>query len=370
MKKKRIKAFVQIMLAAVLILTSVLPLQAQETSLKLNKTNITMVAGKTYILKLSQATEKIKWSTAKKSIAQVKSIDQTSAKVTAKKTGTTKITAKAGGKKYTCKVKVVSAKLSAKNKTLTTEDSFTLKIKGKNTSKWKSSDTSVAKVNSKGKVTAKKPGKVTITATIGVSQLKCKVTVKASKWDKLLDKYLADEAVNQLVFVKYTGGTKADVMMYDKTDTGWNCVLECQGYVGKKGINKKKEGDKKTPSGVYNLTSGFGIKSDPGTSMPYVKVNKYLYWCADKEHYNQLIDTREVPHKCHGEHLIKFVPHYNYGMFLDYNSSHTYKKGSAIFLHCTGSSKYTAGCIAVSEKNMIKILKNAEEGAKICIYRK
>ncbi len=370
MKRERAKRFIQIFMAAVLVFASVLPLQAEETSAKLNKTSITIVAGKTYTLELTGVSSKVKWSTAKKSIAQVKSIDQTKAKVTAKKAGTTKITAKVSGKKYICKVKVVSAKIFYKSKTLNTGEAFKLKIKGKSTPKWKSSDTSVAKVNSKGKVTAKKPGKATITATIGVSQLKCKVTVKASRWDKLLDKYSSDDAVNQLIFVQYTGGAKADVMMYDKTENGWKRILNCQGYVGKKGINKKKEGDKKTPTGVYNLTSGFGIKSNPGTDLSYVKVNKYLYWCTDKENYNQLIDTREISHKCQGEHLIKFVPYYNYGMFLDYNSSNTYKKGSAIFLHCTGSKKYTAGCIAVSQKNMIKILQNAEEGVKICIYKK
>ena len=43
---------------------------------------------------------------------------------------------------------------------------------------------------------------------------------------------------------------------------------------------------------------------------------------------------------------------------------------SAIFLHCTGSNPYTAGCIAVSQKNMLKIIRAAQPGAKICIYKK
>lgn len=46
---------------------------------------------------------------------------------------------------------------------------------------WKSSDASVAKVDAKGVVTAKKPGKVTITAKIGKKSYKCKFTVGLSK---------------------------------------------------------------------------------------------------------------------------------------------------------------------------------------------
>lgn len=195
-----------------------------------------------------------------------------------------------------------------------------------------------------------------------------KITVMKDKWGQLLDKYRADESTNQLVFVKYTGGSSARVEMYQKSGTSWDCILDCSGYVGQNGIDKQIEGDRKTPTGTFNLTSAFGIRKDPGAKMPYVRVNKYLYWCGDAQYYNRLIDVREKPHVCSGEHLIDYVPHYYYGMFLDYNKECTYKKGSAIFLHCTGSNPYTGGCIAVSQADMIKIIQNAEPGAKICIY--
>lgn len=370
----KVKKLVRFLGAAALFVILALPVQAKaadieaDRPIELSKTNITMITGTSYVLKLEGEPKEVTWSTSKKSVAQIADKKQLSVRVTAKRAGTAKITAKAGEKSYTCKVKVVSAKLKDKKKTLKSGDSFALKVTGKKISKWKSSDTSVAEVNTKGKVTAKKSGKVTITGTIGVSKLKCIVTVKADRWSKLLDKYYGSKKVKQLVFVKYTGGSKAKVMMYSKKAGGWECILECQGYVGQKGIDKRKEGDRKTPTGVFNLTEAFGIKANPGTMMPYIDINKHLYWCADKEHYNQLIDVRETPHKCNGEHLIDYVPQYNYGMVVDYNSRNVYKKGSAIFLHCKGKNSYTLGCIAVSEKNMIKILKNAEPGTKICIY--
>lgn len=221
-----------------------------------------------------------------------------------------------------------------------------------------------------GRITVRKAGKAAVYALVGQSMLKRFVTVKRDRWSKLLAKYENNGKVRQLVFVKYTGGSSAEVCMYNKTAAGWNCILKCFGYVGQNGIGKQKEGDRKTPTGTFSLTQAYGIKADPGAKMSYVKVNRYLYWCGDSQYYNQLIDVREKPHTCHGEHLIDYVPQYNYGMFLDYNKKCVYKKGSAIFLHCTGSKKYTGGCVAVSEKNMIKIIQNAEAGAKICIYKK
>ena len=57
---------------------------------------------------------------------------------------------------------------------------LTLKITGtKSKVKWSSSDTSVAKVSSKGVVTARKVGKATITAKVGSKKLECAVTVKS-----------------------------------------------------------------------------------------------------------------------------------------------------------------------------------------------
>jgi L,D-peptidoglycan transpeptidase YkuD (ErfK/YbiS/YcfS/YnhG family) len=54
-------------------------------------------------------------------------------------------------------------------------------------------------------------------------------------------------------------------------------------------------------------------------------------------------------------------------MFIDYNAAGVAGKGSCIFLHCTGSNKYTAGCVAVSEAAMKKIIQWVKPGAKIVI---
>lgn len=63
-------------------------------------------------------------------------------------------------------------------KSLYAGSAYTLKINGKTTSgKWTSSNTKVATVSSKGKITAKAKGKATITAKIGKKKYQCAVTV-------------------------------------------------------------------------------------------------------------------------------------------------------------------------------------------------
>ena len=75
-----------------------------------------------------------------------------------------------------------AAKISKSSLTLTAGKSATLKVKNeKKKVTWKSSNKTVASVSKKGKVTAKKAGTATITASAGGNTYTCKVTVKAKK---------------------------------------------------------------------------------------------------------------------------------------------------------------------------------------------
>lgn len=81
---------------------SAVPVEVQAAAQpKLNKTSVSLNVGKTYTLKLKNAT-KVTWKSNNKKIAKVSS----KGKITAVKAGTTKVYAVYKGKKYYCKVTV------------------------------------------------------------------------------------------------------------------------------------------------------------------------------------------------------------------------------------------------------------------------
>ena len=240
--------------------------------------------------------------------------------------------------------------------------------------KYSVKDKKVATVSKKGVVTGVKPGRTKLTVRYGKQKLVIPVTVtqEAPRGSAAASLDCANET-DQIVLVDYLGGSKAKLSVHEKLDGVWTERLSCDAWVGKKGIGKAKEGDKKTPTGTFNLTTPFGIQPDPGAPMPYTQVTKYHYWCGDSasEYYNQLVDEREVSrkHTSKDEYLISYKGAYNYCLFIDYNAAGTPNKGSCIFLHCAGKNKYTAGCVAVPEKVMKQIVCWARTGAKIVIRK-
>ena len=156
---------------------------------------LTLKKGKTFTLKskvtvTGKASKKVTYKTSNKKIVTVNA----KGKITAKKKGTATITVYSkADKKKTCKIKVTvgtpvtKVKLNKTKANLNVGKSLTLKttLSPKKPSNkgiiWKSSNTKVATVTSKGVVKAKKEGTVTITATAKDGSGKkatCKITVK------------------------------------------------------------------------------------------------------------------------------------------------------------------------------------------------
>lgn len=98
---KKLTSFAMMILAVMLLLTAV-PVNTQAASISLSAKKITLVKGKSKILKVKGTKKKVTWSSSKKSVATVNA----KGKVTAKKKGTATITARIGTKKLTCKVTV------------------------------------------------------------------------------------------------------------------------------------------------------------------------------------------------------------------------------------------------------------------------
>ena len=196
--------------------------------------------------------------------------------------------------------------------------------------------------------------------------------INSANESDVLSKYQDNKKIKQLILIRHTSGSNAKLKMYvkdKKQKNKWNLILTTDVFIGKNGMGKQKEGDLKTPKGLFYITKAFGIKENPGTKLKYIKVTENLYACDDDcKYYNQIIDSKKTKHECKGEHLIDYVPQYNYAMCIDFNSENIYPKGSNIFIHVMGKKKYTAGCIALDEESMIAVLKNSTKKTKIYIY--
>lgn len=168
--RRRMTALVMTVFALSLLLS----VQVFAATVKLNKTKASVNVGKKIRLELTGA-EAEKWTTSNKAVATVKN-----GVVTAKKAGTATIKAVTENKTVSCKVTVKNpAVLSKKKVSLGINQSVTLKVK-KVTGKtvWRSKNSSVAYVNSEGKVTGLKAGSTYFIAAVYGKKLKCKVTVK------------------------------------------------------------------------------------------------------------------------------------------------------------------------------------------------
>lgn len=201
--------------------------------ISINKTAVSIYKASTVQLKamLNGTVKKAKWTSSKKSVATVNS----KGKVTAKKAGTATITAKIDGKSVTCKVKVINPTIKLNKKTVTlgagSTQQLTATVKG-NSKKvsWKSSNTKTATVNSKGKVTAKKSGTVTITAKANGVSAKCKIKIislkapSISNWkntyDSATDPFVFDGVTYTVTWKKVSGAKGYQIYYYEEDADG------------------------------------------------------------------------------------------------------------------------------------------------------
>lgn len=133
----------------------------------------------------------------------------------------------------------------------------------------------------------------------------------------------------------------------NKTDIKNREIIKFKNYyIGKNGLtNNKKEGDGKTPLGIFKLGITFGthspveiyneIKMDK--KIKYIQITPNLYWVDDSnsKYYNQLVDIEKTKKDWNSaEHLIAYSKQYEYAIEMKTNPNNIPGKGSALFIHC------------------------------------
>lgn len=152
------------------------------------------------------------------------------------------------------------------------------------------------------------------------------------------------------VYGKGVNSADATVVLYTKRGENWERTRSWAGHNGKRGwTTDHREGDKRSPVGVYTLSDAGGVLPDPGARLPYTQGPAFAaphYW--PKTHWHD----------------------FDYVIAIDYNRvkgtspldptrPEGQSKGGSIWLHMDHGSG-TSACVSLSKSGMEYLLKNLD----------
>lgn len=165
-----------------------------------------------------------------------------------------------------------------------------------------------------------------------------------------------------------------------RRDAGWKQVGESwQGVVGRAGTAWgrglhgtgapagrdgpiKREGDGKSPAGVFAIgaTYGYAASAPAGTKLRYTAVDA-AWKCVDdpaSKHYNQIVDQRTTTVDWKSAEEMKRPDElYRWVVDLGHNTSRVANNGSCIFFHVwSGADGATLGCTAMAEPVLAELV--------------
>ena len=123
---------------------------------------------------------------------------------------------------------------------------------------------------------------------------------------------------------------------------------------------RKREGDKRSPAGIFELPFLFGEGAED-FRYPYRRMTRFSR-CVDdpgSRSYNRIVDRRKVPADYRSAERMKFPGGlYRYGIFVAHNPGRIPGAGSCIFLHIRKpGGAPTVGCTAMRQKELVQIMR-------------
>jgi L,D-peptidoglycan transpeptidase YkuD (ErfK/YbiS/YcfS/YnhG family) len=171
---------------------------------------------------------------------------------------------------------------------------------------------------------------------------------------------------SQVILVTRAGASASDARLwaFEMDEDQWKPVLKpVPAMIGRNGFapsGEKREGDGRTPPGVYSLGFAFGYGPKIDSAMPYRQMTLSDIWVDDPSSpdYNRLKKRGDTKAKSF-EDMVLPDDRYKYGIVIRYNMDPVVPAhGSAIFLHTWKDPKTpTSGCVAISEEGILKLLK-------------
>lgn len=157
--------------------------------------------------------------------------------------------------------------------------------------------------------------------------------------------------------------TDAELFVFEKTSSGWKKVFgPIPAVNGRNGFappGEKREGDGRTPTGLFPLEFAFGYASSIDSKMPYRQATHDDVWVDDPASPDYNTWTKRNRTGAASFETMRLADHrYRIGISIGYNRKPIVKGlGSAIFLHVwLREGAPTQGCIAVADKDLAKVL--------------
>lgn len=218
---------------------------------------------------------------------------------------------------------------------------------------------------------------ITVLMTTTLAQVEPANAANDGSWQNSVT---SDQVV--LVTAGSTSSTSGTLRSFARQGSEWVLVQKpTPVFLGRSGLipaQSRKQSSGTTPMGTFNLTSAFGRSANPGTKLPYVRVDRNDAWTFNPKvpsTYN-VFQNATRSWKSYGkyvEHLWALGPQYDYVVVTDFNkplgvvytdskgvnrtsSSADTKRGGGIFLHVSKGIP-TAGCVSMA-KNVMRSLLN------------
>jgi uncharacterized protein YijF (DUF1287 family) len=127
---------------------------------------------------------------------------------------------------------------------------------------------------------------------------------------------------------------------------------------------RKREGDGRSPAGVFELGRAFGRSDALATALPYASESPTLRCVDDPSsgYYNQIVDAAQVDEDWHSAEPMR--RYYELAITVGHNASNLPEAGSCIFLHAWRDAESpVTGCTAMPADELEQLAAWLEPGA-------
>lgn len=181
------------------------------------------------------------------------------------------------------------------------------------------------------------------------------------------------DSVNQLLVIynETPESNSATLVAFEKKNKKWIAVFRpMEAGIGRNGFaapGEKREGDNKSPSGLFRLGQLYGYDEAVDTRMPYLQSTSEDKWIDDPDSpdYNKPIKGNTTAKSF--ENLKISSDEYKLCLVIEYNMHPIVRgMGSAIFMHLSygDSPNPSSGCVVLTPNNLSLLLKWMNPGLK------